>query len=340
MTNTVGEWSWAGVEKRLEFSVSRDKDLAVLDGRWALEDFGLLLDGLSQRRIERSLKDGNQSVACELRLADGRTIQMVGAFTEDKYAQGVLLDQAPDEEASEEPGPELVPVFQPILSLTDGRVVGFEALARWPSPDTGNDDSGVYQRFDDTALASNMLIHACQALSVWRDELQRDDIFMQVNLTSTDLANESLVDLVEALINGHELAAGTLRLELTEQAALRDAEHAIKMAMALREAGAALVLDDFGSGHSSFMWLANLPADSLKIDPSLVAQVRNERVRTILEALVLLARRLGMRITAEGVEDLEILPLLREIGFDYAQGFALKRPMRLASATEYLKSKR
>lgn len=338
MTNTVGEWSWAGAEKRLEFSVSQGEDFAMLDGRWALADFGLLLDGLSQRRIERSLNDGSQSVACELRLADGRTIQMVGAFTEDASAQGVLLDQAPDNETSDEPGPELVPVFQPILSLTDGRVVGFEALARWPSPVDG-EDADTYQRYDDKALASNMLIHACQALSVWRDELGCDDIFMQVNLTSTDLANESLVDLVEALINGHELSAGTLRLELTEQAALRDAEHAIEMAMTLRKAGAALVLDDFGSGHSSFLWLANLPADSLKIDPSLVAQIRNQRVRTILEALTLLARRLGMRVTAEGVEDLDILPFLREIGFDYAQGFALQRPMRLAAATEYLKSK-
>ncbi len=339
MTNTVGEWSWAGAEKRLEFSVSHGEDFAMLDGRWALDDFGLLLDGLSQRRIERSLKDGSQSVACELRLADGRTIQMVGAFTEDAYAQGILLNQVPDDEVSDEPGPELVPVFQPILSLADGRVVGFEALARWPSPD-GSADAGAYQRYDDKALASNMLIHACQALSIWREEIGCDDVFMQVNLTATDLADESLVELVEALINGHGLAAGTLRLELTEQAALRDAEHAIEMAMTLRNAGAALVLDDFGSGHSSFLWLANLPADSLKIDPSLVAQIRNERVRTILEALTLLARRLGMRVTAEGVEELEILPLLREIGFDYAQGFALKRPMRLAAATDYLKSKR
>ena len=68
-------------------------------------------------------------------------------------------------------------------------------------------DAGAYQRYDDKALASNMLIHACQALSVWREEIGCDGRFMQVNLTATDLADESLVELVEALINGHGLAA-------------------------------------------------------------------------------------------------------------------------------------
>ncbi len=336
MTDTLGEWLWAGDGNRLQITVRPDHALAMLDGRWTLPDFVLMLDGLSQRRIERSLESGNSSVACELRLADGQIIQMVGAFTDSAAARGVLLASSSDPVENDEPGPDLVPVFQPIFSLMTRRVVGFEALARWPNPN-GDDDAESYQRFDDKALASNMLIHACHALSLWRAETGRDDIFMQVNLTSRDLVDDSLVELVSALMGGHGLAPGTLRLELTEQAALRDAGRAIEVALALRAAGAALVLDDFGSGHSSFLWLANLPADSLKIDAALVAQIRNERVRTILEALTLLARRLDMRTTAEGVEDDSILPLLQEVGFDYAQGFALGRPLTQDMAMTYLR---
>ena len=335
MTNTLGEWRWVGAEQQLEMTVQAGHELSMLDGRWALADFRLLLDGLSQSRIERSLQAGNSSVACELRLADGQAVEMVGAFTENAIAQGILLERSDQVGEDDEPGPELVPVFQPILSLNTGHVVGFEALARWPT--SSGDISGKgHQRFDDKALASNMLIHACQALSVWRDKAGREDVFVQVNLTSRDLVDDRLVDLVSALISGYNLAPGTLRLELTEQAALRDTNRAIEVATALREAGAALVLDDFGSGHSSFLWLANLPADSLKIDSDLVAQIRKDRVKTILEALTLLARRLGMRTTAEGVEDTAILPLLQEIGFDYAQGFALGRPMTQDAASLYL----
>jgi len=335
MSETIGEWSWVGESQRLDVTVSKGHELASLNGRWGLPDFGRLLDGLSVRRLSRSLVQGSDSVTCELRLAGGHHFQMIGAFTDNANAQGVLVEQSLSDDVVDGPGPVLVPVFQPILSLTTGRVVGFEALARWPEDEEKT--SNQHQGFEDQALASNMLIHASEALTTWRALPGCESIFVQVNLTSRDLVDDTLVDLVSALISGHQLGAGTLRLELTEQAALRDAERAVEVATALRDAGAALVLDDFGSGHSSFLWLANLPADSLKIDADLIAQVETPRVKTILEALTLLARRLGMHTTAEGVEDVEVLGVLREIGFDYVQGFGLGHPMTLASSAAFLK---
>lgn len=338
MKSTLGEWRWIGAVKRLDLTIENQRDYAVLDGQWDLNDFGVLLDGLSARRVDESLQNGKSSVTCELCLADGRNVQMIGAFTDPRNASGVLLGDASLDEPVEEPGPELVPVFQPIISLSDGRVAGFEALARWPIA-AGEEVSTTQYRFDDKALASSMLIHGCDALSVWRDTLGRDDIFMHVNLTARDLADTGLVDLVQALISGHGLSNGQLRLELTEQAALRNAARAVDVARELQDMGVGLVLDDFGTGHSSFMWLANLPAGSLKIDQDLIALYENPRVRTILEALTLMARRLGMKTTAEGVEKAEMLPRLREMGFDYAQGFALQRPMQLETATDYLQKR-
>ncbi len=338
MKSTLGEWRWIGAVQRLDLSIEDQREYAVLDGQWALDDFAVLLDGLSHRRVAESLREGGASVACELRLGDGRAVQMVGAFTDRSDASGVLMADVPHEAPVDDPGPELVPVFQPIIRLSDGGVAGFEALARWPVEDGGQDQAAQY-RFDDKALASSMLIHGCEALTAWRDLVGREDIFMQVNLTARDLADDGLLDLVQVLISGHKLKQGQLRLELTEQAALRDASRAIQVAQELEAAGVPLVLDDFGSGHSSFVWLAKLPAGSLKIDQDLIALIEDRRVSTILEALTLMAKRLGMETTAEGVENASMLPRLREIGFDYAQGYALQRPMQLETATGYLLEK-
>lgn len=338
MSDTIGEWSWRGDTNRLIMMVEAEHILASLNGEWRLPDFGKLLDGLSLRRLTKALEGNDHSVTCELRLADGQIFQLAGAFIDENVARGVLVVQEVRAARDEGPGPTLVPVFQPILSLNTGRVAGFEALARWPdSRQRGKNNAA--RAFDDQALASNMLIHAAEALSTWTVLNGMEEAFVQVNLTSQDLVDDTLVDIVAALISGHKLRKGSLRLELTEQAALRDADRAVEVATALRDAGAALVLDDFGSGHSSFLWLAHLPADSLKIDADLIAQVANPRVLTILESLNLLARRLDMKTTAEGVEELETLGVLREIGFSYVQGFALGLPMELAATLDYLRDR-
>lgn len=327
MTETLGDWKWSVYDQQLTLEISSEGLFSQLDGVWTLPAFNLLLDGLSSRRLTEALNESDQSVVCELKLADGQAIRFVGGFLDPQFAGGIVLTTGQRRGSDPEvPGPALVPVYQPIYSLNTQQIVGFEALARWPENDRAV-GSGDDQRFDDKALASNMLILAADALRSWRSLKMPSGLFMQVNLTSRDLVDSSLVDLVSALIAGHDLDPGVLKLELTEQAALRDSEQAMATANALREAGASLVLDDFGSGHSSFLWLADLQADSLKVDADLVARVHNPRMQTILELICLLARRLGMKATAEGVEDVAILPILRRLGFDYAQGYALGHPL-------------
>ncbi len=237
---------------------------------------------------------------------------------------------ADEEEDAERVG--LLPVFQPIICLRSRRIEGFEALARW------EDDGGARTPVGDTrGLASSMLIHAAEALNAFREATRNPGLFIQVNITSHDLQDDGLTDLLLALRSGHDLEPRAIRLELTEQDALRDTAQTLQRLNDLRDAGAGIVLDDFGSGHSSFQWLADLPADALKIDASLIQQVSNPRVETILEALTLMARRLGMTSTAEGVEDDGLLAQLRTLGFDHAQGFALGRPMGINQALQFLK---
>ena len=314
--------------------------LSDLSGDWSLSAFGVKLDGLSMSRLDQTLKALDGPVSCELGLADGRQFSLVGAFVEPGRAQGMLLSGDQQRRAGERDsdgsiGPELTPVYQPIVSLADGRVAGFEALARWS--DAGQKRPPA-KRFEDPALASNMLIRAANELAQWREATKRDDLFVHVNLTGRDLVGGEVAHLIDALVSGHKLEDKTLRIELTEQAALRDFDEAIKVTQAIKTAGAGLVLDDFGSGHSSFLWLADMPADSLKIDPDLTRRLGDPRTEIILEAVTLLASRLRMTVTGEGVENKADAAKLRVLGFHYVQGFAFGRPMIASDVLGFLKS--
>lgn len=335
-THPQGSWYWNVPAKRLLIEAPFGTPLSDLIGEWALDALDPMLEGLSRGRLQKAFDANDGPVRCPLRLSNGQDVHLVGAFIDETEARGMLLSgQAfPEIDAEDlKPGPDLAPVFQPIVSLSNGMVVGFEALARWD----GKDGAVPPTRYEDEALASNMLIKSAEVLSRMREETGRGDLFMQVNLTARDLARGALPALVEALINGYDLKDRALRIELTEQAALRDGDNALTVALALKAVGAGLVLDDFGTGHSSFAWLADLPADSLKIDHGLTKRLGQSRTETILSVLTLMAKRLGMSSTAEGVENKEDAARLRALGFDYAQGYAFARPMSAQKAIEFLK---
>lgn len=331
-----GSWIWRPATGRLEIDAPSGTPLSELGGTWSIAALEKMLEGLSRGRLSRVFEPGDGSVLCPLRLSNGQDVHLVGAFISEAEARGMLLtgEKFPEFDPEElKPGPDLVPVYQPIISLRDGRVVGFEALARW----TGNGLSLPPSRWEDQALASNMLIRAAETLSNLRRQAKRDDLFMHVNLTARELTKSTIPALIDALTNSYELPERAIRIELTEQAALRDQTKTLAAAMALKAVGAGLVLDDFGTGHSSFAWLADLPFDSLKIDHDLTARLGQVRTDTILSTITLLASRLGMSTTAEGVEKREDAGRLRALGFDNAQGFAFAKGMDATAALGFLK---
>ncbi|MAN45891.1 MAG: EAL domain-containing protein [Alphaproteobacteria bacterium] len=334
-TQPQGSWHWFAPTRRLVIEAGNGSALSELAGDWTLDAIEQMFEGLSRGRLAQAFSDNEGPVRCALRLSRGEDIHLVGAFIGDAEAHGLLLSgsEFSDMDPSDlKPGPDLHPVFQPIVSLANGRIAGFEALARWDDGDVKAPPS----RYEDEALASNMLIRSAETLSKLREASGRDDLFMHVNLTARDLARNALPALVEALMNGYGLPERAIRIELTEQAALRDENHALAAVMALKAVGAGLVLDDFGTGHSSFAWLADFPADSLKVDHGLTRRLGQYRTDTILGAITLLASRLGMTTTAEGVENKEDAARLRSLGFDYAQGFAFARPMDEEAALKFL----
>lgn len=337
---TVGHWSWDPDLKRLRIDPDRNAALDDISGSWSLNALGVLLDGFSRSRLERALDPASgarRDIACAVGLSSGGAIRLVGRFDARGGASGDLVrdDTSLDGGVIPAPGPGLDAAFQPIVSLKTGRIAGFEALARWDGAPPSHQAGG--QALSDDALAPNMLIRASEALASWQ-KAGHHGLFVNVNLTGRDLASEDLPSLVEALVSGHGFSPGQLRIELTEQAALRDDVEAVRVATALKEVGAGVILDDFGSGHSSFSWLASLPADGLKIDPDLIRQTGSEKVRVILETITLLASRLKMSTTAEGIENLEQIGLLRTLGFQYAQGFAFSHPVSATEAARLLVS--
>jgi EAL domain-containing protein (putative c-di-GMP-specific phosphodiesterase class I) len=325
-------WTWSAAEGALAIRAEPGDPLASLDGSWTLDSFLPQIDGLARASIATRLSEGRpgDSVDVRVTLVDGRPAHFVGSFHDHGLARGLIV--------SAEAGARLVygesnvePVFQAIRRLDTLAVAGFEALARFRSPDgtlVGPETLvGMGGETDWTAIAPVMLARAARTLASLRAAGR--DIFMQVNLSAAEIARPLLVEEIAAIIREADLPRGALRIELTEQAALRDFDAALGALAAFRAAGAGIVLDDFGAGHSSFAWLAELPADGVKLDPKLTRMIRHPRASRIITALTALIRGLGMSVTAEGIEDPALAGELNAIGCDYVQGFAYDLPLRM-----------
>jgi EAL domain-containing protein (putative c-di-GMP-specific phosphodiesterase class I) len=329
-------WSWNAGEGVLTIRAEPGSPLARLDGRWSFQEILEQFDGLARMRIASPLKSGRPGDPVDIRvtLLDSTPVHFFGAFHDLGVARGLIV--------SAETGERLLhgesnvePVFQPIRRLATLEVAGFEALARFRTPDgklVGADTLvGQGADTDWTAIAPIMLAQSAAALAALRAEGR--DVFMQVNLSAAEIARPELVEEVAAIIRDAQLPHGCLRVELTEQAALRDFEGALGALAAFRAAGAGIVLDDFGAGHSSFAWLAEIPADGVKLDPKLCRMIRQPRACRIVAALTGLIRGLGMTVTAEGIEDKVLAEELHAMGCDYVQGYAYDLPLRLQDIT-------
>lgn len=323
-------WTWSVSDGCVSIRAEAGGPLASFDGRWRLASFLDQVDGLARPLLSRQLTNGaaGDPIDARITLSDGRPAHFVGSFYDRGLARGLIVTA--EGVASRLPiDTNVEPVFQPIRRLDDLTVAGFEALARFRAPDgrlVGADTLiGLGGETDWTAIAPVMLLKSAETLSRLRAEGRAS--FMQVNLSAAEIARPLLVEEIAAIIRDAKLPAGALRIELTEQAALRDFEGALGALAAFRAAGAGIVLDDFGAGHSSFAWLAEIPADGVKLDPKLIRMVDQPRARVIVEALAGLIRRLGMTVTAEGIEDPSTAPDLLAMGCDFVQGFAFDMPM-------------
>lgn len=227
---------------------------------------------------------------------------------------------------------QLTPHYQMIWNLRSGTPAGAEALVRWPHPHLGMlppDEFVPLAEEHGLAVALDQVVidRVATQVRAWRQAgIHAGPV--AVNLTIESLEREDFFTRLRNVVDTHGIAMGDLRFELTESMAMMHFEPALSHLYALREQGCSVILDDFGTGHSSLARLRELPLTTLKIDQRFVrSALQNRADRDIVEAIVALAHKLRLDTIAEGVETAEQADWLASLGCDAAQGYYYARPM-------------
>jgi len=221
--------------------------------------------------------------------------------------------------------------YQPLVNLSDGRVIGVEALCRWSDGHQRPVAPDVFipaaERTGAISLVGHeMLRMATEQGDQWAN-VHGDGMTMSVNVSPLELCNPGFLRGLGALAGEAKVRRYCLCVEITETAIMADPDKALVTLTALREMGALIALDDFGTGQSSLAYLAGLPIDIIKVDQSFVATVDTAPTsRAVVEAVVRIASALGAATIAEGIERPSQLRVLRELGCDIGQGYFLGRP--------------
>lgn len=229
---------------------------------------------------------------------------------------------------------ELSMHYQPLISLFDGEIIGFEALLRWHHSTLGfispaqfipiAEDSGQI-----IPITNWILDQTTTQIAQWQKiSPSYKKLMVSVNISGKHLAQDGLVETVEAALRKTKLKPASLKLEITESTAMENAERTIEILSELSRIGTQLSIDDFGTGYSSLSYLHRLPFDTLKIDRSFVKEVgENGENSEILQTIISLAKNLKMKVIAEGIETENQLRLLRNLGCDYGQGYLMSKPL-------------
>ncbi len=235
---------------------------------------------------------------------------------------------------------ELVLYYQPKIDLVSGKVMGVEALVRWPRTDKNMVSPVEFIPLaEQTGLIRPLTLwvleQAVRQCGNWR--ASGIDIKVSVNLSARNLLDSTLPDILMKMLADLQVTSDSLMLEVTESAVMLHPERALKILTQLHEMGACLSVDDFGTGYSSLAYLRKLPVCEVKIDQSFVfGMVKNENDAIIVRSTIDLAHNLGLKVVAEGVEDQETLHMLAALGCDTGQGYFFARPMPADDLSRWL----
>ena len=235
--------------------------------------------------------------------------------------------------------------YQPIVSLTSGTIVGFEALLRWAHPQRGLVSPGEFILVaEETRLIVPigwwMMRSACRQIHQWHQKFTTNPpLTVSVNLSNEQFKQPDLIDRLSEILQETELDPRTLKLEITEGVIMDNAESAAAILAQLKNLEIELYIDDFGTGYSSLSRLHTFPTDALKIDRAFVSRMtEDEGNEAIVQTILILASHLGMDVIAEGIETIEQLNLLRALQCEYGQGYFFSKPVDSITATLLIES--
>jgi diguanylate cyclase (GGDEF)-like protein/PAS domain S-box-containing protein len=239
---------------------------------------------------------------------------------------------------------ELLLHYQPIVSLETGRLCAYEALVRWNHPQRGLiSPSDFIPLAEETGaivdIGSWVLAEACLQLKRWQERFPlHASLAVAVNLSSKQFMQVELIDRVIEILQTTHLDPHSLKLEITESAVMENIGTSTILLQQLRALGIEIAVDDFGTGYSSLSYLHRLPINALKLDKSFVTGMVEKRDHAeIVKTILTLARSLGIRVVAEGVETLEQLAELSRLQCDAGQGFLFSKPVDAESAEQMLR---
>jgi EAL domain-containing protein (putative c-di-GMP-specific phosphodiesterase class I) len=232
--------------------------------------------------------------------------------------------------------------YMPVVALEGGAVTGVEALVRWAHPDRGILMPAEFLAVaEQTGLLSDIgwivLREACRQMRVWQREMNGSNpgFTMSVNISPKQFLQRDFATRLDEILLATDLAPEKLRLEVTEAAVMQESECVVTHLHHFRERGIRVCLDDFGTGPSSLQHMQRIPISAIKIDRSFVRQVEtNEECRGLIRTIVAVGRSMQIDAVAEGVETLEQLRSLRELGTPMAQGYLFSQPLDAEAAGE------
>ena len=227
---------------------------------------------------------------------------------------------------------EFVLYYQPKISIESGDICGVEALIRWKSGELGlvppdrfiplAEETGLIVPIGEWVLRT-----ACVQNRLWHEQ-GRGRLVVSVNLSPRQFRQRNLVELVQRILQETGLPPEYLELEITESMMMHQAEEAIAVLTQLHDLGVRLAVDDFGTGYSSLAYLKRFPVDQLKIDRSFVRDlITDQDDKSIVAAIIAMARSLDLRVVAEGVETKQHLDVLRTLACDEYQGYYFSKPI-------------
>jgi predicted signal transduction protein with EAL and GGDEF domain len=300
---------------------------------------GIAFSGTGYSAAENMLGDANTAMARAKTL--GRARYEMCDPTMHATAKGRFRLETDLRRATE--NQEFLVHYQPIVSLIDFRIAGFEALVRWQRPEFGLVmPAGFISAAEDTGLILSIgrwiLQEACRQICAWNLQFPSTPPFtIAVNISAKQFAQADIVSQIGEVLRETGLAPENLRLELTETVTMRDEERTTRVLSELRKLGVLLCIDDFGTGYSSLSYLRRFALDILKIDRSFVTDMLdNNESQEIVKTILSLGRNLSMKVVAEGVENCGQMTLLRSLGCEFAQGYLFSRPLDSAALARTL----
>lgn len=235
--------------------------------------------------------------------------------------------------------------YQPILSLSNHQIIGFEALIRWHHPQRGLVSPAEFiPLVEETSLivplGAWVLREATRQIMLWQQKFPMNPpLSMSINVSAVQLTQPFFIELIDRLLQETKIAASSLKLEITETAVMENAESVTNILFYLKERGLHLSIDDFGTGYSSLSYLHSFPFDVLKIDRAFVSRMNvDPKNLEIIHTIIMLAHNLGMDLIAEGIETEDQLSQLQDLQCEYGQGYLFSRPVDSEAAEKLLQS--